>query len=939
MDISLPFQRESASLARWNSDQSSTSDRCDILLGEYVGFAIKAGLERSVMGHSDRMKPLEEGASFRVFRSSLRSRSQDGALIATPVVVKMLRGSPYRTDPILYPNKAPFREKQLEALVRETRVLVHPALRSHEAIVSVLEWGFSTTGRTMDDPEDPEWQIKQPFLIVEFAEKGPLDQFLLSHNFTGNARNLALDIASGLEALHSCGIAHGDLKPSNILIFPHPQRGFCAKLSDFGHSITDCLASEYLGSEAYRPPELREHDRGVPLPFEVLLKCDIWSFGTVVIHLLLDPGVTLKGIRKAQQWTFENMIQNTQLYDALAEHPLSERIMWETILDGSLNMDPTKRRSAQDLREVLDIEHRFIRPFQGKPLEKALPTVLEIQARFSLLDEKYIFRQRLFNAGFHGQIEYRSYYRFQSAQACFLGLGGPVDITRALYWYAIVTAEKDGEPSDPTAMSLSRHILGVASKGHGLHADQIWSAEEYLSNGQTETSYARRIRRYRLLALETIKASKLHNPRNVNDIGFSDLQAQVRTNDAPASVTLNAEVLDLNLLASIPLLNLSCLLGQTELIECMCRNRADDSESQWLENVDDSGNTCLQYACMAGQTETVCYLVNEKGMSLDTSNSAGTTLLHWLPFFSSADIPEMARLLATPDSMNAVSKGLRIPFHLLFLRGTPLQWAVSCRDPDAVQALVKVGVNIDLEYNGYTALALAVELHAYDIVDLLLGAGAKVTVDTAYQRSAMHYLAGNVPIIRRQVVHGTENYTMACLKTIRVLERYGCDVNARDCHNNTPLHKAVASPLERGDLYVVKALLSSGADRNAQNEDGDTALHLAVKLTMVDNPNHKALFQLLADDEQAFLDIPINTTLCNKEGMTPHLVGAIFNITGDLHPIIPMKLEDLFGQDNEGNHYVNLARKNIEEILKYIKTFVRRLDEIGLTVGLHPDCS
>jgi hypothetical protein len=63
----------------------------------------------------------------------------------------------------------------------------------------------------------------------------------------------------------------------------------------------------------------------------------------------------------------------------------------------------------------------------------------------------------------------------------------------------------------------------------------------------------------------------------------------------------------------------------------------------------------------------------------------------------------------------------------------------------------------------------------------------------------MHYIAGKAPILRRRLIYGRA-YKPAAINSIRGLEAFGCDVNARDKFNNTPLHKCVASPLERGDL-------------------------------------------------------------------------------------------------------------------------------------------
>lgn len=60
-----------------------------------------------------------------------------------------------------------------------------------------------------------------------------------------------------------------------------------------------------------------------------------------------------------------------------------------------------------------------------------------------------------------------------------------------------------------------------------------------------------------------------------------------------------------------------------------------------------------------------------------------------------------------------------------------------------------------------------------------------------------------------------------------------------DAFGNTPLHKAISSPLARGDLDVLQALLTAGASRNARNVDGDTLIHLAIRSSKMARPNNE----------------------------------------------------------------------------------------------------
>lgn len=377
MEISLPFRRDTAASAK--NDSASSMNQHDTFFGEYIGIAVKSGLTRSVLGNSDRMKPLAEGSSFRVFRSSLREYHNDGTKTSVPVVVKMLRGSPYGMDPILYAHKEQFRAKQLEALVREMRVLCHSTLRNHENIPHILEWGFSTLGRTMDDPEDPKWQVVQPFIVLEYAGMRTLREFQHRH-ISNILRNLALDVASGLEALHSCSIVHGDVKLENILVFPHPQRGFCAKLSDFSHSVTDMSESNYLGTERYRPPELSGLKDSTLLLHDALVRCDILNFGVAMFEFVSNTPLEMSELGADR--SLEDITSYPAIQDALTNLRGSEKNAVKEILQCSLTADPAKRKSMRQIRIILDEDERCGDFPGGSPIHYGMPTMLEVGSLF-----------------------------------------------------------------------------------------------------------------------------------------------------------------------------------------------------------------------------------------------------------------------------------------------------------------------------------------------------------------------------------------------------------------------------------------------------------------------------------------------------------------------------------------------------------------------------
>lgn len=96
--------------------------------------------------------------------------------------------------------------------------------------------------------------------------------------------DLISDMADDISVLHVFGVAHGESKPENVLIFPAADRlhGLRAKVSDFGFSgsrlsegnprgSTPALAAPKCLSRKYRSKETQ----------------DIYSFGSVAAYVLL----------------------------------------------------------------------------------------------------------------------------------------------------------------------------------------------------------------------------------------------------------------------------------------------------------------------------------------------------------------------------------------------------------------------------------------------------------------------------------------------------------------------------------------------------------------------------------------------------------------------------------------------------------------------------
>jgi serine/threonine-protein kinase len=84
------------------------------------------------------------------------------------------------------------------------------------------------------------------------------------------------DCLAALAALHRQGIAHGDLKPSNVLL----KRTGNAKLIDIGPAVDlNSPSARRLWSPAYAAPEVLEGGESTPLS-------DLASLGYVLVEML-----------------------------------------------------------------------------------------------------------------------------------------------------------------------------------------------------------------------------------------------------------------------------------------------------------------------------------------------------------------------------------------------------------------------------------------------------------------------------------------------------------------------------------------------------------------------------------------------------------------------------------------------------------------------------
>ena len=123
-------------------------------------------------------------------------------------------------------------------------------------------------------------------------------------------------------------------------------------------------------------------------------------------------------------------------------------------------------------------------------------------------------------------------------------------------------------------------------------------------------------------------------------------------------------------------------------------------------------------------------------------------------------------------------------------------------------------------YSGDTALHFAAASYRHKMVNELIKAGANVRAKNRRRAEPLHAAAFGTP--------GSPRWDPAAqAATIVCLIEAGADPNAQDMDGATPLHRAVRTRC----AGAVRALLGHGADPAIRNKNGSTAMQLAFHTT------------------------------------------------------------------------------------------------------------
>ncbi|KAJ3568319.1 hypothetical protein NPX13_g6459 [Xylaria arbuscula] len=751
--------------------------------------------------------------------------------------------------------------RQVRDFLIEIAALRHPNLRRHENIVNIVGWGI----------DEESWH-RPPFIALELADDDLAGILSSSEEISSQMKfDLIKDIAAALDVIHEIGLIHGDLKLENILVFKRKDR-WIAKLSDFGSGADLSKGAELVGrgTVGWRAPELRRHyEEGDFLDPLFLDRLDAYAFGLVSWAIVCDYTTSPPGAE-------EEDVLNTAMSSVRSQEGITSEFTqsYAKLLGSCLCKNPRER--PQRMLPLLVEESNEETPVTLSPdLSNLTLDDDDVDAEIgnddcstsnssttSVLSSDYQhwnwelpdLEVELLHPLIYAFLESEESLSPETAFAVFLkwveGGPGPTDEpTASAPWARLLRAAAIGGVQQARALIFRYYEFHGYEINEDIETKTLeWGLESY------------RYRRFDILSGESGGFNQHYSDMSPEVLeAYLDLPPGL----PPCSKTLY-EPLNRwgdclpHILASFNHPEAISILKT--IMQPICVNVRNNL-----------GETPLYRACLCGSSETVLFLLDIGANPSLRPRRKAPSCLHWLFAFHPDDVQIVATKLIEKGASTDVltSRGAKM-FHYPFLlpAGSPLRWAVHFRCLEAVRILLSFGADPflrggdrqfiflssdpdirpdspdDIPHEefilgpsaGASAVEIAVQNWDADTLELLLERHSSAPNDTlADGIGILHHLtAGDFCWISdyspsrfyTPYVRGPPDAQNTMLKrTLQVLLDHGFEIDAlapawRSGRTSTALMLAVYA----GKPDLVELLLSTGADVNASDSDGRTAL-------------------------------------------------------------------------------------------------------------------
>ncbi len=235
-------------------------------------------------------------------------------------------------------------------------------------------------------------------------------------------------------------------------------------------------------------------------------------------------------------------------------------------------------------------------------------------------------------------------------------------------------------------------------------------------------------------------------------------------------------------------------------------------------------NHDLLYAVQNGDTAAIQALL-DKGADINGRNSNGNAALVLAALMNRLEVVKY--LLNRGPNVNGIGQDGFTPL---------IAAAQDDRRLPMTKVLLDAGANLNVQDNyGETALERAANNGQTETVRLLLERGAQIDIKNKWGGTALTRAigAGHVDVVRLLIANGASvNARYSNKATPLIVAAYALSSTIKPSvpysasEKATPRHKANLQAAKRRYLDIIKMLLDNGANVNAKDADGRTALRI-----------------------------------------------------------------------------------------------------------------